>query len=93
MTNVTLWRIIYGTIFKIILREALKEREIPYFNIVAHDFRQLLLNSMISLGIDTTLANRICLDHSYGDVLDAYLDMDFNLKQKTYNIYWEALRN
>lgn len=83
----------YGTIFKIILREALKEREIPYFNIVAHDFRQLLLNSMISLGIDTTLANRICLDHSYGDVLDAYLDMDFSVKQKTYNIYWEALRN
>lgn len=83
----------YGRIFKIILREALKEADIEYFNIVAHDFRQLMINSMIKLGVDTSLANRMCLDHSYNETLDAYLDIDFELKQELYNIYWNALRN
>ncbi|MCT7525414.1 tyrosine-type recombinase/integrase [Aliarcobacter cryaerophilus] len=83
----------YGRIFKVIWRETLKENNIKYFNIVAHDFRQLMLNSMISLGIDSNLANKICLDHSYNQTLDAYLDIDFNLKLELYNIYWKAMRN
>lgn len=83
----------YGRIFKVVLREALKENNIEYFNIVAHDFRQLMINSMIKLGIDTALANKMCLDHSYNETLDAYLDIDFDLKCELYNNYWEALRS
>lgn len=63
------------------------------FKITAHEIRNLLLNSMISLGIDSAIANKACLDHGLNEVLEAYLDIDYTEKLRAYTIYWEALRN
>ena len=48
---------------------------------------------MISLGIDSAIANKACLDHGLNEVLEAYLDIDYTEKLRAYTIYWEALRN
>lgn len=80
----------YGAIYGIFQRWKTKAN--LEFEITAHEVRNLLLNSMISLGIDSTVANRACLDHKLNKVAEAYFDIHYEDKMKAYNTYWEALR-
>lgn len=80
----------YGAIYGIFKR--LKEKSNLDFKLNAHEVRNLLLNSLISLKVDSNLINRACLDHSIDEVFEAYLDIDFEQKKKIYEIYWENLR-
>lgn len=80
----------YGAIYGIFKR--LKEKANLDFELSAHEVRNLLLNSLISLKVDSSLVNRACLDHSIDEVFEAYLDIDFEQKKKIYEIYWENLR-
>lgn len=80
----------YGSIYGIFKR--LKNKANLDFEISAHEIRNLLLNSLIALGIDSSLVNRACLDHNQDEVFEAYLDIDFEQKKKIYEIYWENLR-
>ena len=81
----------YGAIWGIFQRW--KKKANLDFKLSAHEIRILLLNSMVSLGIDSTIANRSCLDHNVDEVLEAYIDIDYEEKLKAYNTYWNALRN
>lgn len=80
----------YGAIYGIFKR--LKNKANFDFELSAHEVRNLLLNSLISLGVDSSLVNRACLDHNQDEVFEAYLDIDFEQKKKIYEIYWENLR-
>lgn len=80
----------YGAIYGIFKR--LKNKANLGFELSAHEIRNLLLNSLIALGIDSSLVNRACLDHNQDEVFEAYLDIDFEQKKKIYEIYWENLR-
>ena len=81
----------YGAIYGIFQRW--KIRADLKFKITAHEVRNLLLNSMITLGIDSAIANTACLDHGIKDQsFEAYLDSDYEEKLIAYNTYWEALR-
>ncbi|MGJ0357333.1 tyrosine-type recombinase/integrase [Aliarcobacter butzleri] len=81
----------YGAVYGIFQR--LKNQSNIDFKLTAHEIRNLLLNSMIKLGIDSAIANRACLDHGIDEVLEAYMDLDYEEKLKAYNKYWGALRN
>lgn len=81
----------YGAIYGIFQRW--KKKANLDFKITAHEVRNLLLNSMITLGIDSAIANKACLDHGLDEVLEAYLDIDYKEKLNAYNKYWNALRN
>lgn len=80
----------YGAIYGIFKR--LKNKANLGFELSAHEIRNLLLNSLIALGVDSSLVNRACLDHNQDEVFEAYLDIDFEQKKKIYEIYWENLR-
>ena len=81
----------YGAIWGIFQRW--KKKANLDFKLTAHEIRTLLLNSMVTLGIDSTIANKSCLDHIVDEVLEAYIDIDYEEKLKAYNTYWNALRN
>ena len=81
----------YGAIWGIFQRW--KKKANLDFKLTAHEIRTLLLNSMVTLGIDSTIANKSCLDHNVDEVLEAYIDIDYEEKLKAYNTYWNALRN
>ncbi len=82
----------YGAIYGIFQRW--KEKANLDFKLTAHEIRTLLLNSMVTLGVDSSIANKSCLDHNVKDnVLEAYMDIDYKEKLNAYNIYWKALRN
>jgi RNA polymerase sigma-70 factor (ECF subfamily) len=51
------------------------------------------LNLPQDSGFDSTIANKSCLDHIVDEVLEAYIDIDYEEKLKAYNTYWYALRN
>ncbi len=70
----------------------MEEKSKLNFKLTAHEIRTLLLNSMVTLGIDSTIANKSCLDHSVDEVLEAYMDIDYKEKLKAYNTYWECIR-
>lgn len=58
----------------------------------AHDTRTIMMNSMIKLGLDSRLAD-FCLEHKQPEVLEHYLDFDYDDKVQAFNTYWESIRN
>lgn len=84
----------YGSMYMIFQR-LVQKSNIRLFRgkkITIHDTRTLMLNIMIKhCKIDSRLAD-YCLEHKQSDVIEHYLDYDYEDKVESFNKYWDLIR-
>jgi integrase len=84
----------YGSVYMIFQRlvKIAKITLIKGKKLSPHDTRTIMMNSMIKLGLDSRLAD-FCLEHKQPEVLEHYLDFEYEDKVRAFNIYWEAIKS